>query len=53
LLAAKDEKYADLGRLNASIAAEIPTRGQQLRHDAKVAGFTGAALMTLKLVFGK
>lgn len=44
LIAAKDEGAAALERLNAGIAAEIPTTGQKLRHDAKVVGFTLSAV---------
>lgn len=44
VVAAKDEKYAALDRLNAGIAAQIPTTGQKVVHDAKVVGFTLSAV---------
>lgn len=51
LLVAKDEKYAALEKLNASIAAQIPTTSQRLKHDAKVAALTTAAIGALNFAF--
>lgn len=51
--AAKEQRAQALERLNASIAAQIPTRRQQMVHDAKVVGFTLAAVGTAQLVFGR
>lgn len=50
LLAVKDEKFAAIEKLNKSIAAQIPTLGQKVRHDGKVIGFTLAAVGLAKLV---
>lgn len=47
LLVEKDEKSAALDRLNAGIRAQIPTRAQQLKHDAQVVGFTLSAIGVL------
>jgi hypothetical protein len=53
LLWEKDDKYAALERLNKGIKAQIPTRMQQLKHDATVATVTAGVLGALQLVFGQ
>jgi hypothetical protein len=50
LLAVKDEKFATLDKLNASIKASLPSTGQKLRHDGKVVGFTLAAVGVAKFL---
>jgi len=49
---AKDARIRALERLNAGVAAQIPTLRQKIVHDAKVAGFTAAGIGLASMILG-